>query len=110
MPNQPQQQVPFQAPPEILKGVYTNNMQVAHTKEEFVLDFMNISYTPSVINLVAKIITNPGHFKRMITALNENLKKYEDQFGAIDAGSNNPQQPTTPPSSTSDRPFGFEGK
>jgi hypothetical protein len=28
-------------------------------------------------------MTNPGHFKRMVNAMNENLKKYEDQFGEI---------------------------
>lgn len=102
-----QQQIPLQAAPEILKGVYTNNMQVAHTREEFILDFMNISYTPQVVNLVAKIITNPGHFKRMVVALQDNIKKYEEQFGKIEGG--NPQAPVTP-SSTSDRPFGFGSK
>jgi len=107
MDNPPQQQVPFQALPETLKGVYTNNMQVAHTKEEFVLDFMNMSYTPTTVNLLAKIYTNPGHFKRMVKALRENLKKYEDTFGAI-AENASTQLPA--PSSTSDRPFGFDSK
>lgn len=33
--------------------------------------------------VVSKLITTPSHFKRMISAMNENLKKYEEQFGAI---------------------------
>ena len=102
-----QQQIQLQAQPETLEGVYANNMQVAHTKEDFVLDFMNLSHVPQVMNLVAKVFTNPAHFKRMVMALNENLKRYEDQFGSITG--DNSQQPATP-SSTSDKPFGFGSK
>ncbi|HEX5429887.1 MAG TPA: DUF3467 domain-containing protein [Patescibacteria group bacterium] len=84
--DQPQQQnVPLQATPEILKGVYTNNMQVSHTKEEFFLDFLNMSYFPNAASLVAKVITSPEHFKRIVAALSDNLKKYEEQFGKIDS-------------------------
>ena len=106
MTNQPQQ-VPVNATPEIIKGVYTNNMQVAHTKDEFILDFMNLSFVPQMVNLVSKIFTSPGHFKRMVVALNDNLKRYEDQYGKIDETSNPGQKPANP-SSTSDRPFGFQ--
>jgi len=27
---------------------------------------------------------SPGHLKRMIKALEENMKKYEDQFGEVE--------------------------
>ena len=107
MDNQNPQQVPFQATPEVLRGLYTNNMQVSHTKDEFILDFMNVSYSPQVISLVSKIITNPSHFRRIVQALNENLKRYEDQFGKIEGV--NPQQPVAP-SSTSDQAYGFGSK
>ena len=33
--------------------------------------------------VVAKVITSPGHFKRMIKAMQENLDKYEKQFGEV---------------------------
>lgn len=82
-------------------------MQVIHTKEEFEIDFLALSYVPQVMNLVAKVFTNPIHFKRVVIAFNENLKKYEDKFGPISI--ENTQQPTTP-SSTSDQPFGFGSK
>jgi len=61
---------------------YTNLMQVNHNKEEFQLYFMNVS--PPTGKMVSKIITNPGHYKRMVSAMTENLSKYEEKFGAID--------------------------
>jgi hypothetical protein len=66
---------------EELKGSYANMMQVSHTKEEFNLDFFSI-FEPFGI-LISRIISSPSHFKRMIKSLEENLKKYEGQFGEI---------------------------
>ncbi len=66
---------------DVLKGVYSNSMQVAHTKEEFVIDFMNMFPPHGIVN--ARVITSPGHLKRIIRALSENLAKYESQFGTI---------------------------
>ncbi|MEI6288475.1 MAG: DUF3467 domain-containing protein [bacterium] len=62
-------------------GEYANAMQVLHSKDEFLLTFLNI-VSPSG-RVCAKIITSPGHYKRMLSALSENLKKYEEQFGVI---------------------------
>jgi hypothetical protein len=33
--------------------------------------------------VVGKIITSPGHLKRIINALQQNVKMYEDKFGEI---------------------------
>ena len=66
---------------EILMGRYANYMKVSHTREEFVLEFANIiAPTGSV---VAKIFTSPSHFKRIIKALEVNLKKYEHNYTEI---------------------------
>jgi len=62
-------------------GEYANAMQVVHNKEEFILSFFNIVAPAG--RVCSKIITSPGHIKRMISALDENLKKYEAQFGSI---------------------------
>jgi len=78
--------------PESLRGgVYSNTMFINHTKEEFILDFMMI--TPPVGSVTARVITSPGHAKRMLSALAENLKKYEAKFGRILAASE-PPKPT----------------
>jgi len=62
---------------------YTNLAQINHTQEEFQVVFMNV--LPPSGKTVSKIITSPGHFKRMAAAMQENLKKYEDRFGEIKA-------------------------
>lgn len=65
----------------MLKGQYANMMMIAHTKEEFVLDFMNVVPPQGIVT--SRIITSPGHMKRIIAALSENIKKYEGSFGTI---------------------------
>jgi len=60
---------------------YANAMQVGHNREEFFLDFLNI--LPPTGRVVGRIITSPGHLKRIVKALQENLKKYEATFGEI---------------------------
>ncbi|PIT89337.1 MAG: DUF3467 domain-containing protein [Candidatus Levybacteria bacterium CG10_big_fil_rev_8_21_14_0_10_36_7] len=60
---------------------YANAMQVNHNKDEFQMIFLNILGASGRVS--AKIITGPGHFKRILAAMQDNLKKYEDQFGEI---------------------------
>ncbi|MCD4694563.1 DUF3467 domain-containing protein [bacterium] len=60
---------------------YANAMQVNHTRDEFQLIFLNILGRSG--RVASKLITSPGHYKRMIIAFQENLKKYEENFGEI---------------------------
>ncbi len=76
-------QLQIKATDEKLRGEYANMMQVLHTKEEFMLDF--VSVFPPTGTLNARVIVSPAHFKRMFFAMQESLKKFEDQFGKIDA-------------------------
>ena len=76
-----QRQVKIAFPENLRGGVYANYMFVVHTKEEFILDFMVM--TPPVGSVTARVIISPGHMKRMISALTENLKKYESKFGKL---------------------------
>jgi len=86
----------IKATDEKLKGEYANMMQVLHTQEEFVMDFLNVFPPAGTLN--SRVIVSPGHMKRIIAALTDNLAKYESQFGAIKA--------TDAPTST---PIGFQG-
>jgi len=80
-PNQQKKQVQLKASDEVLKGFYANAMITNHTKEELILDFLSIFGQNGTVG--ARIITSPGHFKRMIKALEGALKKYEENFGEI---------------------------
>jgi hypothetical protein len=82
---QPQgQNVQIKITDEVMQGFYSNLMQVMHGKEEFVLDFMNVVGQQGIVG--ARVSVSPGHFKRMLAAFTENLKKYEEQFGTISEG------------------------
>ncbi len=68
-------------PENTLRGVYANQMVVRHGREEFVLDFINVCPPEGIVN--ARVIVSPGHFKRMVSALTENLARYEQRFGPV---------------------------
>jgi len=81
--SQTQKQIQIRASDEVVRGVYANAMQVAHSREEFTLDFLNLYPHQGAGVAVARVITSPGHMKRLIAALADNVKKYESQFGTI---------------------------
>lgn len=68
-------------PPALQGGVYANNMVVAHTREEFILDFLMVA--PPAGAVTARVIVSPGHMKRILEALRENISRYEMTFGKI---------------------------
>jgi hypothetical protein len=75
------QEIKVDLPPEVRGGAYCNNMVVSHTREEFVMDFMMI--VPPMGVVTSRVIMSPGHMKRTISALQQNLMRYEEQFGKI---------------------------
>jgi hypothetical protein len=83
MSNGQQQEIKVNFPPHLQGGVYSNNMMVSHTKEEFIMDFMMVA--PPVGTVMSSVIFSPGHVKRMISALQDNVQKYEARFGTIQA-------------------------
>lgn len=75
-------EIQINMPAEKQAGVYANNMLVAHTKEEFVMDF--IFMDPQMGSVVSRVVTSPGHMKRIVTAIQDNIKKYEMRIGKIE--------------------------
>ncbi|HVT61182.1 MAG TPA: DUF3467 domain-containing protein [Thermoanaerobaculia bacterium] len=66
---------------EELKGRYSNLLRITHTREEFILDFINLMPPQGIVT--ARIVASPGHLKRIIRALSANLERYEQTFGPI---------------------------
>lgn len=60
---------------------YANMMQVSHTHDEFMMMFASIAGPTG--RVVSKVITSPGHLKRIVAALADNIKKYEQVHGEI---------------------------
>jgi hypothetical protein len=66
---------------ELAGGVYANSLRISHTAEEFILDFIMIA--PPAGDVTARVITSPGHMKRIQLALEENIRNYEEKYGKI---------------------------
>lgn len=76
-----QAQLKINFPDRLQGGVYANNTVVRHTKEEFIIDFLMVA--PPAGAVTARVVTSPGHMKRIISAFHDNLKKYERAHGTI---------------------------
>lgn len=68
------------------QGAYTNLAMVNHSPTEFTVDFMYVQPQQPKARVRARIITSPQHMKRLLSALQDNLARYERAFGTIDAG------------------------
>jgi hypothetical protein len=69
-------------PSQVAAGVYANSMVVHHGRDEFVMDFALLAAGSGQI--VSRVITSPAHMKRIVAALEDNVRKYEAQFGRIE--------------------------
>ena len=79
--NQPQFQI--QLKPEVAGGQYANFALITHSKTEFVIDFAQLLPGMPGGQVCSRIIQAPEHAKRLLAALQENIYKYEQQFGKI---------------------------
>ena len=80
------------------RGVYSNLALIAHSETEFVLDFIFLQPQNPKAKVLSRIVSSPGHAKRLLWALKDNIEKYEARFGPIRAGA---------PSETPDKATGF---
>ncbi len=78
-----QQQAQIKADEKELLGQYSNLVVVHHNAEEFTLNFVYMFPTVAQGKLVASLILNPRHAKRLMRALQENVARYEAQFGTL---------------------------
>lgn len=65
------------------QGIYSNLAGVTHSETEFIFDFLFLQPNQPKAKLRARIISNPVHTKRFMSALKENIKRYEQRFGQI---------------------------
>lgn len=65
------------------QGAYTNLALISHSATEFVMDFIFIQPQQPRAKVRSRIISSPGHAKRFLKALAENVGRYEQVFGEI---------------------------
>jgi len=68
---------------DVAQGVYSNMAVVNHSDAEFTIDFIFIQPQAPQAKVRSRIITSPRHVKRLIKALEENLRRYEQSFGTV---------------------------
>lgn len=68
---------------EIAEGTYANLAMIAHSNSEFIVDFIRLMPGVPKAKVKARIILTPEHAKRLLQALKENIRKYEENFGSI---------------------------
>lgn len=69
---------------DISQGVYSNLVLLNHTENEFVMDFAFIQPSNGRAKVRTRVISSPRHTKRLLAALQKNLERYEERFGAIE--------------------------
>jgi len=75
------EEIKVQAPQEVLRGAYANQINISHSAEEFIIDFLLV--TPPTAMLNARTMISPANAKRLIAALTENVSRYEAVYGPI---------------------------
>ncbi len=65
------------------EGIYSNLALISHSPAEFVIDFTRILPGVPKTKVYARIIMTPQHAKSLFNALNDNIQKFERQFGEI---------------------------
>jgi hypothetical protein len=69
---------------DVAQGTYINLAIVNHSETEFTIDLMYMQPQEQKATVRTRMISSPKHTKRLIAALQENIQRYEERFGAID--------------------------
>ena len=70
-------------PADVAQGNYANFAIITHSSSDFIVDFARV--LPGLPKPVVKsrVILAPEHAKRLLLALQENIMRYEHEFGTI---------------------------
>jgi len=83
MKDQQQQKLDVHLSEEIAQGVYSNLAIITHSNAEFIVDFVAMMPGITKANVRSRIVMTPQNAKRLLNALAENVKKFEEHNGLI---------------------------
>ncbi len=78
-----QQQINIELGEREAEGIYSNLAIISHSPAEFVLDFTRILPGVPRARVHARIVMTPQHARLLLNALEDNINKYERQYGEI---------------------------
>lgn len=76
-------QINIELSEEVAEGVFSNLAIITHSNTEFVLDFIRVMPGLPKAKVKSRIILTPEHAKRFMTALQDNIEKFEAINGRI---------------------------
>jgi hypothetical protein len=82
-PEQQPNQLNIELSEDMAEGTYSNLAIITHSNAEFVVDFINVMPGSPKAKVRSRIILTPQHAKRLLKALNENVRKFEQVNGPI---------------------------
>ena len=83
MEEQNENQLNIELSEEIAEGIYSNLAIITHSNSEFVLDFIRVMPGVPKAKVKSRIILTPEHAKRLLTAIEDNIEKFEAVNGRI---------------------------
>lgn len=82
-PKPQQQQINIELGEKEAEGIYSNLALISHSPAEFVVDFTRMVPGVPKARVYARIIMTPQHAKSFLFALQDNIEKYEKEYGEI---------------------------
>lgn len=76
----------IELPEDIADGVYSNLAVITHSQSEFVCDFVQIMPGMPKAKVRSRVILTPENAKRLLHALQDNIRKFEENLGTIKDG------------------------
>ncbi len=104
MTNQKGNQLQLDLTPETARGVYSNFAIISHSRTEFVMDLASSLPGIDKAQVVSRVILAPEHAKRLLLALQDNVMRYEKDFGPISLETTSKNNAPVPPRTAN--PFG----
>lgn len=90
------QQLDIELSHDIAQGTYANLAIISHSTSEFIVDFVRIMPGVPKAEVKSRIILTPEHAKRLMFALQDNIRKYEQINGKINLPEENREVPVFP--------------
>lgn len=77
------QKINIELPEDKAEGIYSNLAVITHSPSEFVVDFIRMMPGIPKAKVQSRIILTPQHAKRLMSALQDNINKFESMHGPI---------------------------
>jgi hypothetical protein len=78
-----QQRINIELGEKEAEGIYANMVMIGHSPNEMIIDFIRMMPGSPKAKVQSRIIMTPAHAKMLRKTLDDNIKKYEGQFGEI---------------------------